>query len=414
MRGDFKFYNVGQGCFYGGAIKYNNNEFVVVYDCGSVTKGNPLAIAIKNFKQEYNHIDLLIISHFDKDHVNGIEELIKGTKVGQIIMPYMPLWYRIALIAKTGVNTNSYVSMLLNPTAYFLEGEFDVDRIYYIDQSPSDSKVDLYPNDTSNEPEKDFDDILGDVQELFLNDFKNDNDAKDSITKEEPELNNNDVFFLPPNPIFRLNQYLWEFVFYHKQTKNQTDISDFEDEVKDYMKVENISNIKDLFTYKRRTAIKKIYEDNIDKNINYSSLCVYHSPKHKVRFSHVIKDTLRDTIKDYSTCLKYWWQDELKSGTLLTGDQFLKRKKDFNAFYVYYMSRLNKVLFFQVPHHGSYANWKMLPNEIDKHKFRYFVINCGYGRKYHPDTRVLTNLLQNNIHPIINDEFTLLEYSLVI
>ena len=60
MIGQFKFKNVGQGCFYVGVIPYDgDDEFVIVYDCGSITdKQSYLDIAIADFHEKYDYIDL--------------------------------------------------------------------------------------------------------------------------------------------------------------------------------------------------------------------------------------------------------------------------------------------------------------------------------------------------------------------
>ncbi len=76
IEGNFKFYPVGQGCFYAGSIKNDIEEFVIVYDCGTISSRNYLLDSIDEFKRHYKKIDLLMISHFDEDHVNGVSELL--------------------------------------------------------------------------------------------------------------------------------------------------------------------------------------------------------------------------------------------------------------------------------------------------------------------------------------------------
>ncbi|MCC6448916.1 MAG: MBL fold metallo-hydrolase, partial [Chitinophagaceae bacterium] len=81
---------VGQGAFYTEVIEFGNDEkFVMVYDCGSLNYKN-LEISIDNFIktiEEQKPIDILFISHFDKDHVNGIEYLLSKKHVSKIIIP---------------------------------------------------------------------------------------------------------------------------------------------------------------------------------------------------------------------------------------------------------------------------------------------------------------------------------------
>ncbi|MDE6095269.1 MAG: hypothetical protein K2G52_03685 [Muribaculaceae bacterium] len=94
------FHSVGQGAFYTEIFDLHDKDFVVVYDCGSETYISNLSdfFSIKSkFKNlirdsvfndnryHYNpidqsvdfsiEVDVLIISHFHRDHINGIKHL---------------------------------------------------------------------------------------------------------------------------------------------------------------------------------------------------------------------------------------------------------------------------------------------------------------------------------------------------
>ena len=86
----FKLWPVGQGLFYSGNIKLEC-KFNFVYDCG----GNSINInAVVNDYINQQHskdiiLDMLVISHFDDDHVNGIPKLLKEvSKVRKVFLPY--------------------------------------------------------------------------------------------------------------------------------------------------------------------------------------------------------------------------------------------------------------------------------------------------------------------------------------
>ena len=90
------FYAIGQGGFFLEVLKYENQEVVIVYDCGSVQSGDRLEKEIKNFP--YKQIDYLIISHLDRDHYNGVKELEKYTTIKKVVIPKLeeldiPLFY---------------------------------------------------------------------------------------------------------------------------------------------------------------------------------------------------------------------------------------------------------------------------------------------------------------------------------
>lgn len=73
------FFPVGQGGFYSERIIYNGMEKVFVYDCGSVvknTKRGPTQELVDCIhKSGMAKVDYVVISHLDKDHINGIPEL---------------------------------------------------------------------------------------------------------------------------------------------------------------------------------------------------------------------------------------------------------------------------------------------------------------------------------------------------
>lgn len=90
------FHPVGQGAFYTEEFRsVARPRFTTVYDCGTETAAGkmdiPLSQQIQNFKYglRNNDIDLLFISHFHGDHVNGLDELLKGTNVRKLVIPML-------------------------------------------------------------------------------------------------------------------------------------------------------------------------------------------------------------------------------------------------------------------------------------------------------------------------------------
>ena len=68
----FKLCNAGQGLFYIGEIDRSKGEkFKFIYDCG----GNNISGAINQHITKGEVIDMLVISHFDDDHINGLPDL---------------------------------------------------------------------------------------------------------------------------------------------------------------------------------------------------------------------------------------------------------------------------------------------------------------------------------------------------
>lgn len=74
---------IGQGAFYTERICSKDQIYNVVYDCGSgINKNAPkrLIQEIASVFTSNDVVDILFVSHFDNDHINGIRELKKRVK----------------------------------------------------------------------------------------------------------------------------------------------------------------------------------------------------------------------------------------------------------------------------------------------------------------------------------------------
>lgn len=92
---------VGQGAFFTEQFYDESGKVVhnVVYDCGSFTsKPNLVEYEIRNTFEKNAHIDLLFISHFDKDHVNGLMKLHSQTKIDKDTKVIIPFRYPYLLM----------------------------------------------------------------------------------------------------------------------------------------------------------------------------------------------------------------------------------------------------------------------------------------------------------------------------
>lgn len=79
---------VGHGAF---SVEHIGN-FTVVLDCGSASNPQCVSYFISQLvRLKITTIDCLFISHFDNDHVNGINELINNNiQIRQFVAPYIP------------------------------------------------------------------------------------------------------------------------------------------------------------------------------------------------------------------------------------------------------------------------------------------------------------------------------------
>lgn len=90
------FHPVGQGAFCSEVFRSKNEqEYAVVYDCGTETPAANMSSQITDFANgldPYNQkIDLLFISHLHHDHISGIDELITKLPPQAIVLPMLPM-----------------------------------------------------------------------------------------------------------------------------------------------------------------------------------------------------------------------------------------------------------------------------------------------------------------------------------
>lgn len=82
---------IGQGAFYTERICSKDQIYNVVYDCGSGTNKNAPKRLIQEIASVFTSndvVDILFVSHFDNDHINGIRELKKRVKeIRNIVVP---------------------------------------------------------------------------------------------------------------------------------------------------------------------------------------------------------------------------------------------------------------------------------------------------------------------------------------
>ena len=81
------FHPVGQGAFYSEVFKVDEEErFVTIYDCGTESKNDFIKKEIEDFKKDLQRktIDILFLSHFHNDHINGLDMLLDGMTVKKI------------------------------------------------------------------------------------------------------------------------------------------------------------------------------------------------------------------------------------------------------------------------------------------------------------------------------------------
>lgn len=93
-----------------------------IYDCGS-TNAKPLArelVSLNETMPEDRALDLLLLSHLDEDHVNGVETLMATRDVRYVVLPYLTEEHRMILTARAARRlTESLLSLYQDPVRWF-------------------------------------------------------------------------------------------------------------------------------------------------------------------------------------------------------------------------------------------------------------------------------------------------------
>ena len=139
---------VGQGAFFTEQFYDESGKVVhnVVYDCGSFTS-QPMLLEyeIRNTFEKNTHMDLLFISHFDEDHVNGLMILQNQTKIDKDTKVIIPFKYPYLLM----VMDDDYPTLARFVMRMFNSGARVIGVDEYIDENRQGESIEIDRLDSS-------------------------------------------------------------------------------------------------------------------------------------------------------------------------------------------------------------------------------------------------------------------------
>jgi hypothetical protein len=441
---NFTIHPIGQGLFYSGEIKLNDRSvFKMIFDCGSVSKGankEPLLYRNTHFSGSDKDLDLLVISHFDADHVNQIKTVVENDiKIKKLVMPFVTFEERLFLalkhIAQPGSNVGT-ASFIIDPLGTLGSNLGEDGEVFII--TSGDGPIPGGEVDNENREKI--------PEERFVFKFSNPKDLTEkeasnlgfgSLAKRLQKVADTDKGFA----VSSVSTNVVEFLFYRKdiganeiaffEKVKELFFKDFKIDTSgsgDYINNQVVSKVRQI---RSATKIKEIFKKAykaIDAkktrvsmasivNPNTTALCMLHrNLKALYRLSDVGSEDLRYFHYHHGYCSliqktgflrqeidfhsyrfhHYDFLEHLKELTfpnvLLTSDSFLKDSKDVTALFEKYEYYKDAFWMFQVPHHGSKKNSdKTLFAQIPYIKFNF--TNYGLNnRDNHPDDEVLLDL----------------------
>lgn len=375
-----EFWNVGQGLFSSGHIQMGDAlAFHWVYDCGTSSSQKLIQNAVNKYNSNKNQgdIDLLVLSHFDKDHISGVKELLKNRrKIKRWVVPYYPLWQRLVIASLLEIQPDDEEwAFYQNPIQYlktdFAE-ELKETQFLLLPAKENENEISI-----SLEPSNSDDVFSFETTEKLSNEFD----------KSEQNLH-----WLDPNKalLFRKGEEQFEFVLYnvpfHLLAKVPTNLTAFQKQVKQIIQSHQ-SNFTDP-----TPALKTLYTlafGNGSKHKNIISQYLYIRNIKLFSFWRMGNNHIFDVSIDNENEIAVIPKDKTKNAILYTGDAFLNDlllltdlMQSLGA------ERMARIYCLQVPHHGSKHNWQQGLAKILSPCISVFSAD-SQRRKGHPHGEVL-------------------------
>jgi hypothetical protein len=369
----------------------------VIYDCGSGKGTNlqqPLIDGVRRMLEdvpEGSMIDLLVISHFDHDHVNGLVHLVAELRNKQIQVKkvWAPVLTRIeALLAITTSNLRGpalrgYATLVADPIGR-LRDLFDDDNVIEM-LLPDEEPIPLSPSG-------------GGVE-----------DAGDIILTTAPDGRG----LVARSGQTSASEVLWEFRHYvvaSTLVKAKAISATLRDDFGKPADEWTVDEMIEFATHADHKDLRKKFHDAVKEHerpsipqrrykstgANLSSICLYSGPVSPYDWCRFRGGWLPVTETPEAIPIAPAW--------LGTGDAAFLEKQHVDAMSrILTQSRLDRVGISSAPHHGSEFDsgadlWDALPGArvvtIEANK-----LTSGPNRHYHPHQMVLDELDMRNLDP---------------
>lgn len=335
------FHSIGQGAFY--TEEFDNFRFV--YDCGTDTDGKKrIEKYIKNHFKENDIINALFISHFHRDHINGLECLLSTFKVEKVFVPQLDVYEHALDFMYTNGNLNSF------------ETKITVNPVEAIKSISPQTKVILVKKHTSED----------DLREIVINDL-NDGDVINSGVS---------LYSCIPN---------WIFIPINYDNSDRSSI--FKRHLKHY-NIEFNDSAEFITAWSSKSIKKEIKKafKKLPNTQNENSMVVYSGPNAEEKYTQYMCKSLTMHFRTFIPFVSR------NAGCIYFGDYEVHDKAwetidhSLNKYY-------DKIGVIQIPHHGSSDNYR---DEINIKDYLCSVISYGTTNTHgHPGSFTTTSIIKN-------------------
>lgn len=381
INGSFRFHPVGQGLFYSGILNSSKSPFSFVYDCGTESNRDFLRREIDDFKRLLpksrssgkKSLNLLVLSHFHDDHVNGLEYLLQDVDIDTVVIPYMEE-DQVLLARLESKKTEEFLDDFYLDAKGWLASH-GVRRILVTGAERSEA---IYRSNGRN--------ILDQSNNNWDNNAYNNLEYDDFPLPEEnilfrDEVDNTTVVYLGKETTIKSEVQCWEFSFGNIMIPK---MKQYKDTIEDFMKsylvtISDILKSKDL-TNKLKRRLRQVLSNG--RSTNQTSVIFKHRPLFRcTKYKGVIYISCSDIkrrIEEFGWCVSLLTGDiESLTDDIERAEYFDKQPLDVER---------HSLLVLQVPHHGA-SGAEKLP--VDKEKNQYSIVSYGISNKYgHPSREV--------------------------
>jgi len=346
-----QFLPVGQGAFY---MEKFLDDFTLVYDCGSYQNIEQINKSIDN-SDLVDKIDLLVISHFHEDHINGLEHLFKNFTIKKMLLPYLDLSEKILtyLDAEKKNSSNFFKDFILNPSNALQNRFGRTTEITYVKHQRTDN--------------------LMDEEEINYEELSNSIDSGNQIM-----INNSNM----------INNFSWIYIPFNFQNLQRT--AKFKKFIADKKwKIKTIQDFKKYYKNNEKDMSDLYNKISGGKNTNSLTLLSASNNYKTVSYS-------RKRGNGFSL------QQNL-SACLYLGDYDAKGKIKMADLYKKYEKYFHQLSTIQIPHHGSKGNYN---DRLNMYSNIISIISAGKKNNYgHPHPSTTEAIVRQNGIPIVVTEY---------
>lgn len=359
---------VGHGFFHTASIEASTPvscmaRYAYVYDCGGSSK-NIIEQQIDAYHKNELHeiendpvIDMLVISHFHRDHFGGISRLFEKFRIKKMVVPYLSTdirLYALADLATHGPKTwTEWSGFVTNPRQWVAERNQET-QIIEISEEDDES-----PLTEPTVPE--------------------DGDGF--------SIGNNQISHSSNAGVFHERRLFWRFKFYVQSNpelaRNIISAIEKNTQITESSLKDHLGDPK--WIEKKWKVIADVFKSQAGTNRNVTTLCMYSGPI-EFRPYYASSSCLR-----FGGITSWWFRSRRKIGWLGTGDAELKSPSHWEAFKTHFGQLLECVDTVTVPHHGSEKNYNAKLGDIGCHH----VITSNHRidpKGHHPAPAVMINL----------------------